>query len=294
MAIPMQWVSDPICAWSWGSEPKLRRLLVEFGGALEPEWVLGGLARSYGPSYRDEEGNIGAGEGCFSDLISHWLDVATETGMPIDPRVWTRAKPTSSYPACQAAIAACEQGTEPGYRYLRRLREGLVAGCKRLDHADALIAEAGPAGLDVDRFSIDLRSHAIVESFAAHLDLVRDVPEEAREAGKTKVTEGNERVSFPTAWFTSADGVRHGVYGWQPYERYRDAALAAGAEPAGTEDGRLEPLEAIERFGRCATREIEELTGRPRPLVEAELWNLARDWRLKPVPALTGTMWEKA
>jgi hypothetical protein len=60
-------------------------------------------------------------------------------------------------------------------------------------------------------------------------------------------------------------------------------------------DGRASSAEAVvERFGRCATREVEELTGRPRPLVEAELWEAAREWRLRPVGVLTGTLWEDA
>ena len=59
-------------------------------------------------------------------------------------------------------------------------------------------------------------------------------------------------------------------------------------------EGSLEPLDAIRRFGRCATRELEVLAARPRPVVEAELWALARDWELKPVSALTGTIWERA
>lgn len=285
-------MSDVACAWSWGSEPKLRRLMAEFGNGLSFVWVMGGLARSYGPSYSDEEGNIGAGGDCYQDLISHWLDIAAETGMPIDPRLWTRAKPTSSYPACQAVIAAAEQGPEPAYRYLRRLREAWMCERKKLDHAEALIAEAAAVGLDLDRFEIDLRSHAILEAFGAHLDQVRDVPEEARAAGKSKRTEGHERISFPSAVFVGADGDRHGVYGWQPFERYREAAIAAGAASLRTEP--LEPLEAIATFGRCATRELEELSGRPRTVVEAELWPLAREWRVQPVPALTGTLWELA
>jgi hypothetical protein len=32
--------------------------------------------------------------------------------------------------------------------------------------------------------------------------------------------------------------------------------------------------------------------GRPRPVIEAELWGLAREWRLRPVRVLTGTLWE--
>ena len=55
-----------------------------------------------------------------------------------------------------------------------------------------------------------------------------------------------------------------------------------------------EPVEAIERFGRCATRELEELTGKPRPVLEAELWARARDWELRSVEVAGGTMWELA
>lgn len=292
MAIEVRWVSDAGCVWSWGTEPKLRRLMHEFGDGLEFAWVMGGLARSYGPSYRDSDGAIGSGGDCFQDLIAHWLDVTEETGMPIDPRLWTRAKPTSTYPACQAVIAASEQGADAGYRYLRRLREAWMCERKKLDHAEALVAEAGPAGLDLSRFEIDLRSHAIVEVFGSHLEEVRAVPEQAREQGQVKVTEGNERLSFPTAFFVAADGTRHGVYGWQPYERYREAAIAAGSEPL--DPGPLAPQEAIERFGRCTTRELEELSGSPRTVVEAEVWALAREWRLRPVPVLTGDLWERA
>ncbi len=49
---------------------------------------------------------------------------------------------------------------------------------------------------------------------------------------------------------------------------------------------------SVQRFGRCATRELEELTGKPGPVLEAELWALARDWRLRPVGVLGGTFWE--
>lgn len=292
VSVKVRYYTDPACTWSWGSEPKLRRLIWEFGDDLRFRWVLGGLARSYGSEYSDSEGAIGSGADCFSDLIAHWLDVAVETGMPCDPRIWAKNPISGTYPACMAAKAAQEQGSEAGYRYLRRLREGLIVEGRKLDHVEALLAEAGPAGLDVERFRIDISSNAITEAFATDLDEVRDIPQAARDAGKTKTTEGNERLSFPSAVFIAEDGERHGVWGWQPYEAYREAALAAGATVAN--EGPLEPLDAIERFGRLATREAEELSGRPRPLVEAELWAAAAEWKVKPLPALTGTMWEKA
>jgi predicted DsbA family dithiol-disulfide isomerase len=291
LAIDVRYHTDPACSWSWGSEPKLRRLMWEFGEQLEFTWVMGGLARQYGPDYRDHEAGIGSGADCFTDLMALWLDVAAETGMPIDARIWSQNPISSTYPACQAVKAAAEQGAEPAYRYLRRLREGLMTERRKLDHVEALVGEAGPAGLDVERFRIDLSSHAITEAFGADLDEVRNPPEEARAAGKVAQTEGHDRLSFPSAVFSGKRGAKHGVWGWQPYEAYREAARAAGAEVAA--DRRPEPVEAVARFGPCAARELEELTGMPRPVLEAELWALARDWKLKPTSVAGGTIWDR-
>ena len=262
----------------------------EFDGELDFRWVMGGLARKYGETYSDEEGAIGSGPDCYADLMSHWLDVGGETGMPSDPRIWTENPLSSTYPACIAVKAACEQGWQAGYSYLRRVREGIFVGRRKLDHAEALIAEAEPAGLEAERFRVDFASDAILEAFSADLDEVRDVPEQARAEGKTRRTEGHERVTFPSAVFVSAEGKRQEVWGWKPLEDYRDAALAAEARVVN--DGPLEPLDAVARFGRITTKEAEVLSGKPSPVVCAELWNLAKDWRLRPVRALTGTVWE--
>jgi predicted DsbA family dithiol-disulfide isomerase len=289
LAIEVRYYTDPACPWSWGNEPTLRRLMWEFGEQLEFTWVMGGLARQYGPDYRDRESGIGFGPERFADLMGHWLDVAAESGMPIDARLWRQNPIASTYPACQAVEAAAEQGPAFAYRYLRRLREGLMVERRKLDHLEALVGEAGPAGLDSERFRIDLGSHAITEAFAAHLEEVRDPPEGARMEGRVTQTEGRERLSFPSAVFKGEGGAGHGVWGRQPYEAYRQAAEAAGAQAVG---GRPEALEAVERFGRCTTRELEELSGKPRPVLEAELWAMARDWRLKPSQTAAGTIWE--
>jgi putative protein-disulfide isomerase len=279
MPVEVRYYTDPACSWSWGSEPKLRRLMWEFGDQVRFSWVMGGLARSYGSDH-------------YWEQTADWLDVAAESGMPVDARLWSQNPIDSTYPACQAVKAAAEQGSEAAYRYLRRLREGLMTERKKLDHTEALVGEAGPAGLDVERFRIDLASNAITEAFAADLDAVRNPPDRAREQGGVGETEGHERVTFPSAVFRGEDGTERGVWGWNSYDAYRDAAVATGAEPA--EDLAADPTAPIQRFGRCATRELEELTGKPTPVLLAELWSLARDWRLRPVAVLGGTFWELA
>jgi predicted DsbA family dithiol-disulfide isomerase len=282
MTVQVRFYTDPACPWSWAAEPAIRRLMWEFEGELEFVWVMGGLARSY------ERANL-------LEVVSQWLEDAAAGGMPCDPRIWTQNPLDSTYPACQAVKAAAEQGGQAAYRYLRTLREGIMFERRKLDHADALIDAAGRARIDRQRFEVDLRSHAITEAFGADLEEVRDPPQEARDAGAVhRSSKGRERISFPSALFIGEDGNRRGVWGSDSVdvEKMGEAALAAGAEPVN--DGPLEPLDALRRFGRSASRELEVLCERPGPVVEAELWALARDWTLKPVPALTGTIWERA
>ncbi len=48
MAVEVRVVTDPACAWSWASEPKLRRLEWEFGDRLD--WRSGARGRLRGRS----------------------------------------------------------------------------------------------------------------------------------------------------------------------------------------------------------------------------------------------------
>jgi hypothetical protein len=90
------------------------------------------------------------------------------------------------------------------------------------------------------------------------------------------------------------DGARHGVWGSDSVDaaKMHAVALELGVRPVN--EGPLEPLDAIDRFGTCATRELEILSGKPLPALETELWEAARDGKLKPVRALIGTLWEPA
>jgi putative protein-disulfide isomerase len=151
VSVEVRYFSDPACTWSWAAEPALRRIIFEFDGELDFVWAMGGLARRFGSAYRDSEAAIGTGPDCFADLMSHWLNVAGRTRMPCDPRLWTEDPISGTFPACVAIEAAAEQGWEAAYRYLRRTREGIPCGRRKLDQRAALVAEAVPAGLDVPR-----------------------------------------------------------------------------------------------------------------------------------------------
>ncbi len=74
------------------------------------------------------------------------------------------------------------------------------------------------------------------------------------------------------------------------HEGLRAAVLAAGGQPSG--EPAPDVVAALERFGRMAGVEVEEVCGLPGPRAQAELWRLAAEWRVKPVKVLTGTLWE--
>jgi putative protein-disulfide isomerase len=255
--------TDPACPYSWAAEPALRRLQVEFAEGLSITYVMGGLAREFRKPV---------------ETMRHVMDAAAESGMPTDPRLWLDAPPTSSYPACQAVKAAAEQGLDGPY--LRVVREGLMVDRLKLDTADALVDAARRVpGMDVERFGIDLRSHAIVEAFGADLDRTR-----------AAARDGEPRVPFPSFEVRGDGDEVHWLYDSTDAAQLRQAALAAGSDPQPLPDA----LGAVRRFARIATPEVAAVCDRPGPLTAAELWRMAAEWQVRPERALTGELWAPA
>jgi predicted DsbA family dithiol-disulfide isomerase len=255
--------TDPACPYSWAAEPALRRLQVEFAEGLTITYVMGGLAREFRKPLQ---------------TMRHVLDAASESGMPTDPRLWLDAPPSSSYPACQAVKAAAEQRLDGPY--LRVVREGLMVDRLKLDSADALIDAARRVpGMDVERFAIDLRSHAIVEAFGADLERTR-----------AAARDGEPRVPFPSFEVRGDGDEVHWIYDSTDPAQLRQAALAAG----GTSQTLPDALGAVRRFARIATPEVAAVCDRPGPLAAADLWRMAADWQVRPERALTGDLWAPA
>jgi predicted DsbA family dithiol-disulfide isomerase len=245
--------TDPACPYSWASEPALRRLQTEFGDGLRITYVMGGLAREFSRP---------------DDSMRHWIDASVESGMPVDPRLWMDAPPKSSYPASLAVKAATDQGLAGAY--LRRAREGLAYERRALDTSDALIALARTvAGLDVERFRVDLASNAIVEAFGADLDRARSVAPERRGDAP--------RVSLPSLHVTGPAGEAWAYDSWDPDE-WHEAAVAAGGRASAE---RPSVLEALKRFGSMSVPEVAAVCGLPGPTAPAELWSLAASWKAR-------------
>jgi putative protein-disulfide isomerase len=257
-AIDASYYTDPSCPWSWALEPSLRRLQVEFGDSISVRLVMGGRA----PRFEDP---------CAQ--VAEWLDACDRSGMPFDPRLWLEAPPSGSHPACLAVIAAGEQGEQAQAAYLRRVREGLTCGRRKLDGLEALVAEghAVPA-IDAARLRRDLASSATVERFGAQLEATRAIG--GAEALPTIVL--GDRA----------------VRGFVPYEEWRAAALAAGAKPLDAPPPSIE--QALRRFGTLATAEVAAACALPGPRARAELWSLALEWKVVAERRFTSALWRLA
>ena len=245
MVVALTVFTDPACPVSWGAEPVLRRVEVEFAEQVRITYVMAGMAREIADPIAE---------------LRRWLDVAAETRMPCDPRLWLEAPLRSSYPACIAVKAAAEQGLDAPY--LRRLREGIACERRRLDHPEALLAAAREIpGLNADRFAVDLESNAIVEAFGADL-------ERTREAGATSGTFAIDGTPVP-----SCD--------------LRRAIVDAGATP-----GPLPSIEeALRRWPNTATPEVAAVCDLPGPRAPGELWRLAAEWRARHRTFVSGELW---
>jgi predicted DsbA family dithiol-disulfide isomerase len=258
VVVPVQYFTDPACPLSWGYEPEVRKLAVEFGESLDWKLVMGGLGRDY--------------KGHEKGALVRWVEDAAELEMPVDPLLWKESPISSTYPACIAVKAAGEQGPGAQARYLRMLREGLMCFRRRLDSLEPLVEQARRAGLDVERFRVDAGSHGSVEAFGADLELTRAVP-----PGSPR----DDRVPFPTlrigdAWF----------FGRARYADLRAAAVDAGGAPV--QPGPMSVDAAFARFERLSAKEVEVLCGLAGPLAWAELWRRATEWLVRPLRAGAG------
>jgi predicted DsbA family dithiol-disulfide isomerase len=263
--------TDPYCPWSWAAEPQLRCLEVEFGAEVRPSFVIVGLHRRIERPER---------------LALDALDAAAESGMPVDARVFLRDPPVSTHPAGLAVQAVAEQagGARVG-PFLRRLREAILLEGRRMDTAPALLdAARETGGLDLDRLRVDFGSNAIVEAFGAQI-------EAARAVGAAHHEPDTGRVRTPSLEARGPDGAVHGAYGYGPYERWREALIAAGHAPTGAPPT---AEEAVRRWGSIATPEVAAACELPGPRAPAELWRLATEWRIRARTVPGGELWSPA
>lgn len=155
MKVKVEYFTDPLCAWSYASEPTVQSLISGYGDKIDFEYrslpildaVLG-------------EPRTGQKMHTPDEMRREWSEISRKTNTKIDPALWQEDGPHSSWPANRAMKAAMRQGFEKGNRFVHTLRNAVMQEKRNPSNLDVLKEIAGQAGLDVDQFYHDMTEDA--------------------------------------------------------------------------------------------------------------------------------------
>ncbi|MEE1821054.1 DsbA family protein [Streptomyces sp. BE20] len=251
--------TDPMCPWSWGAEPRLRRLLRVLGEGARHRRVFGVLF--------DEDDDPAPDPAAETAWYARYVaEIATHTGAPRAERLrWVAA---SSWPSSLAAAAAEAQGPLVGERVLRRLRESAFVLGEPADTPERVLAAlAGVPGLDEARLRTALADPAVRERVRRdRAEARRPRPEvvglhgPGPHPGAAKETGDGHRYALPTLVFSGPAGCRV-VPGWRTVEEYLAAvaAVAPGLWPGAVPEPTA--AELLERYRSLAEAELVGAAG---------------------------------
>jgi protein-disulfide isomerase-like protein with CxxC motif len=203
--------TDPGCPWAYSAEPFRRRLSWLYGGALEWQVRMVGLAES--PDEYVERGFTPERQ------ARAFASIARDHGMPIDTSV--RPRMAATLPACRAVVAARLYAPERMRALLRRLRVRHFSG-ELLDEPSTIEGAARDAGIapaDLERWSAGADVEAALRDDMA---AARHPLEAARVLDEKLANwSGGRRYTCPSYEIVRvADGVRIAVPGFQPFAVY--------------------------------------------------------------------------
>ncbi|MEN6520118.1 MAG: DsbA family protein [Armatimonadota bacterium] len=223
MKVSVEYFTDPICAWSYVSEPTVQSLLSEHRDNVDFRFrslpILDKITGQpkKGEKYRTPQ-----------EMQQEWTEISLKTGVKIDPSLWQENPPHSSWPANRAMKAALRQGLDKGNKFIHILRETVLVDRKNPSDLDVLKSIAAKAALDVDQFYVDMTENA--------QQLEKEVADDAIEA--------NERCIYitPTLAIQNDDGDKVIISGTLDYQVVNHAIRSLlGQRVIGTPESVIAP-----------------------------------------------------
>jgi putative protein-disulfide isomerase len=265
--IKIIYYTDPICSSCWGIEPQLRRLKLEYGGALDIDYRMGGLLPDW--SYN------GGGISKPSDVAHHWDEASAYYDMPIDGDVWLEDPLASSYPPSIAFKAAQLQDHDKAVLFLRELRELVFLRKKNIAKWEHIAAAATTVGLDPAQLKADMEGRA------------KALFEQDLALGRQLGVRG-----FPTLYVVDAAGGMEVVYGAKPYAAFE--AAVRKSNPSATKKVYGKTWEALfATYASLTAKEFAELSGTPRAASETLLNELTAQGQLEKLTTKNGALWKR-
>jgi len=259
---------NPLCLHSWGMEPILKRLQLEYGKHINIKHILSGnLAhlsalqqmqkiQNY-PSFSQTAKKSRVATCCESKVSYHY------TTIPYNVSI---------------AIKAAElQGKKHGIRFLRKLQQFYFLKKKDISSIDVIIECAKAVKLDIDEFQSDITSHIAAKAFQCDI----------------KVAEEMDVQEAPTLVFfnekTEDEGIKvSGIYSYDIYKSILNEIMPTLPEPSP-----LPTIEAFVRFYQVASsNEIAAIYNMSTKAVDSEMRNLIAKGVVQKIPSDHGFFWK--
>lgn len=158
-------VHDPMCSWCWGFRRSWDKLQSALPATISIVNVVGGLAPDSDQPMPAEQQRTIAG---------YWSDVREKTGAEFNFDFWKICSPRrSTYPACRAVLAACNQNAEQAM--IDAIQQAYYLRAMNPTDTSTLVTLATELGLDVQRFSDDLVSSEIENELQRHFSIRRNI-----------------------------------------------------------------------------------------------------------------------
>lgn len=168
----IEYYTDPLCCWSWGMEPQLRKLKYLLKNKLSYRTVMGGLLRDW-EHFQDPLNSINKP----SQLGPLWMEAKHTTGQPIDESIWIQDPVDTSYLACLAVKAAGMESFLAGEAFLRELREAVMTQKKNIGDKTVIFEIAEKLDeknvLDARKFRRNFVSEEAADLLRKDLELIK-------------------------------------------------------------------------------------------------------------------------
>lgn len=201
----VEYYTDPLCCWSWGMEPQLRKLRYLLRDRLHITYVMGGLIRDW-DHFSDAMNDISRP----SQVGPLWMEARHNTGQPMNEFLWIKDPVDTTYPACMAVKAAEMQSAVACEAMLRELREAVMLNQKNIGKTEVILKVAADLEekkiLDSSRFKQDWMSQKAAGAFRKDLEQIK--------------IKGISR--FPTLLISNSDRTIQ-ITGYRPFEVLIDA-----------------------------------------------------------------------
>lgn len=160
------YIHDPMCSWCWGFSSALKQVIAALPSDVEVVRLLGGLA---------EDTDAPMPEDMQQAIASTWRRIeATIPGIKFNFDFWKACRPRrSTYPACRAVIAARQQGPEFDETMTQAIQRAYYQQARNPSDESTLIELVAELGLDVERFTHDLRDEKTQEHLLGEITEAR-------------------------------------------------------------------------------------------------------------------------